>query len=154
MCKIFNLKHGGLWRVVYISRYVRIKKYWTKVVQTENIIIKSLYDVMMKQMKKGVINWASKVKYLLDTYGFTYVWNAQNSINHDYFLNTFKKRLVDDFIQKWHVSVNNSKSLVLYRNVKTLFSYEPYFNLLPHKYRNALVKIRLSAHQLKIETGM
>ena len=65
-----------------ISRYVRIK-YWTKVVQTENIIMKSLYDVMMQQMKKSVVNWASKVKYLLDTYGFSYLWNAQNSINHD-----------------------------------------------------------------------
>ena len=65
-----------------ISRYVRIK-YWTKVVQTENIIMKSLYDVMMQQMKKSVVNWASKVKYLLDTCGFSYLWNAQNSINHD-----------------------------------------------------------------------
>ena len=44
-----------------ISRYVRIIKYWTKVIQTENIIIKSLYDIMMQQMKKCVVNWASKV---------------------------------------------------------------------------------------------
>ena len=102
---------------LYISRYVRIIKYWTKVIQTETIITKSLYDVMMQQMKKCVVSWASKVKYLLDTYGFSYVWNAQNSINHDYFLYTFKKRLVDEFIQKWHVSVKNSKSLVLYRYV-------------------------------------
>ena len=71
---------------------------------------------------------------------FSYVWNAQNSINLGNFLNTFKRRLVDEFIQKWHVSVDNTKSLVLYKNVKTMFSYEPYFNLLPHKYRNALVK--------------
>ena len=63
--------YGELGRYpLYISRYVRIIKYWTKVVQTENIIIKSLYDVMMQQMKKGEVNWASKVKYLLDTHVF------------------------------------------------------------------------------------
>ena len=55
---------------LYISRYERIIKYWTKVIQTENITIKSLYDIMVQQMKKCVVNWASKVKYLLNIYCF------------------------------------------------------------------------------------
>ena len=31
----------------------------------------------MQQMKKVVAHLESKVKYLLDTFGFSYVWNAQ-----------------------------------------------------------------------------
>ena len=37
---------------LYISIYVRTIRYWTKVIQTENIIIKSLYDTMIQQRKK------------------------------------------------------------------------------------------------------
>ena len=91
---------------LYISRYVRIITYWTKVIQTENMIIKLLYDIMMQQMKKSVNYSASMVKYLLDL--VFYVCNAQNSIHLGNFLNTFKKRLVDEFIQRWHVRFSNS----------------------------------------------
>ena len=45
--------YGELGRYpLYISIYVRTIIYWTKVIQTENMIIKSLYDTMIQQRKK------------------------------------------------------------------------------------------------------
>ena len=57
----------------------------------------------------------------------------------------FQQRLLDCFTQKWHSDLQENSALVLYKHFKVDFSYEPYLNFYPTKFRVALSKLRLSA---------
>lgn len=106
-------------------------------------------------MEQGANNWAGNVKYLLSKYGFQYVWeNPTNIRNTNVFINSFKRRVQDEFLQEWFTSIGNSSKLVLYKEIKSSFGYESYLDtILTKKCRSILTKIRLSSHNLKVETG-
>ena len=66
--------YGELGRYpLYISRYARIMKFWCQIHDSDNILINSLYDSLLAECSRGMNNWASSVKKLLDNYGFSYV---------------------------------------------------------------------------------
>ena len=96
---------------------------------------------------------ASCVKSLLDNYGFSFVWTNPFSVNLETFYLNFKQRVIDTFKQSWLNDIANSRSLILYKNFKQTFEFEYYLNVLPSKLRIALSRLRLSSHQLQIETG-
>ena len=90
---------------------------------------------------------------LFDMYGFSHIWLTQHVTNLENFHIVFKQRVIYEFIQNWHVHIDNSKLLLLYKNLKEHFLPEFYINVLPPKLRTVITKIRISAHQLRIETG-
>ena len=146
--------YGELGRYpLFITRYVRIVKYWARIVNSENILIVHLYNSLVDACNKGVNNWAKGVRSLLDTYGFSYVWNNPNSVNLKTFYLVFKQRVVDVFKQNWFNDIARNGTLVLYKEFKQCFEYENYLTELPSKLRIPLAKLRLSSHQLLIETG-
>ena len=49
--------------------------------------------------------------------------------------------------------MENSTSLILYKNYKLTFELETYLCFLPMKFRVALTRFRLAAHSLRIVTG-
>ena len=63
------------------------------------------------------------------------------------------ERVIDVFKQEWLHKISVRGSLTLYKYVKHSLEIEYYLDVLPGKQRYALSKLRLSAHQLKIETG-
>ena len=141
--------YGKLGRFpLYISRYVRVIKYWIKLMKSDKALIKELYSDMMVDVNRGLKYWASRVKMLLDMYGFSQVWLTQHETNLDNFHIVFKQRVMDEFIQNWHVHIDKSKSLILYKTLKEHFLHEFYINLSPLKLRTAITKIRIYAHQL------
>jgi hypothetical protein len=147
--------YGELGRVpLYISRYVRIIKYWCKIVQSGNIIIQRLYETMLDHDNNAIVKtWAHNVKTLLDINGFAYVWCNPHSVNMSTFHLLFKQRLVDAFIQDWNSKICNASSLTYYRHYKPVFELEMYLNKLPRKCRTALCRLRLASHKLRIVTG-
>ena len=98
-------------------------------------------------------NWAKKVKTLLDTYGFSYVWHDPFSIDIFNFHRVFKQRIIDVFFQSWHNSISTSPSLHSYQYFKSMICYENYLDFVPKKFRISLTQLRLSAHSLRIEAG-
>ena len=86
-------------------------------------------------------------------FGFTNIWINPGLYDLKHFPYIFKQRLLDCFTQKWHSDLQENRALVLYKHFKVDFSYEPYLNFYPTKFRVALSKLRLSAHSLLIETG-
>ena len=101
----------------------------------------------------GKKNWASNVKTLLDNFGFSYVWDNPFTVNLKNFHLTFKDRVIDVFKQEWFNKISLSGSLTLYKDFKQSFGIENYLDVLPSKLRINISKLRLSAHQLRIETG-
>jgi hypothetical protein len=81
------------------------------------------------------------------------VFETANITNSNYFLCEFKCRLIDTFKQEWFGNMNRSSVLDMYRIFKTSLEYEYYLDLLPKNLRVYFVKLRASAHPLRIQTG-
>ena len=146
--------YGDLGRYpLYIQRYVRIIKFWCRIVSSDNILVSYLYNNMVEACGKGAKNWASNVKTLLDTYGFSYAWCNPGLINLKTFHLLFKERVIDVFKQSWVNDINRSSSLMLYKDFKGELVYERYLDILPYKLRIGISQLRLAAHQLRIVTG-
>ena len=66
----------------------------------------------------------------------------------------FKNRLIDCFKQKWYADITDSRILYYYKHIKTTFGYEHYLDKIVNpKLRSVLKKLRISAHNLRVETG-
>lgn len=116
-------------------------------------LLKEVYNLCLSDCNNGKSNWLTKVKNLLYQYGFNYVWDDPTIVNSKSFIPLFKQRLIDTFIQSWHVDKENSGVLTLYTNLKDTFLYEPYLDILPSNLRLFISKIRMSSHSLRIQTG-
>ena len=117
--------------------------------------VKIVYNMMLSdcELLPNKINWASRVKHILDSLGFNYVWLQQEIGNEKYFLEVVKQRLTDNFVQNWHSRLENSSRATFYNNI-ALFQLQPYLNNLNvFKYSQAMTKLRVSSHRLHIEAG-
>ena len=77
--KILNVKlstsnvgvYGDLGRYpLYISRYVRMLKYWFKLLYTDNCVLRTIFDVSQYDCALGKKNWVQNIKYLLYSHGY------------------------------------------------------------------------------------
>ena len=95
------------------------------------------------------------VKSLLYDYGLMYAWDQPQLIgNPNIFLFDFKRRVEDDFVQKWFSSIRNSNKLTLYKELKKCFEFEDYLQYISSRQNRVfLTKLRVSAHSLRVETG-
>jgi hypothetical protein len=146
--------YGELGRYpLYINRYVRIIKFWCKLINTDNIILRKIYELSLSDCYKGKKNWVSNVKEMLNMYGLSEYFFENNIVDSKSFPKLFKQRIIDNYIQTWHSSLENNSVLELYKNCKELFSYENYLNILPKNLRFYITRIRMSAHTLRVQTG-
>ena len=135
-----------------ISRKIRIVKYWIKLLNTENIILKSLYEDMLENI--DCRNWLSQVRDLLFSLGFGYVWYNQCVPNRKLFLAQLNTVLNDFFIQEMNSYFENSNKCYLYRYLTDTHMIQYYIRKsLPDKYLFSLTQFRLSSHELMIEKG-
>jgi len=124
---LYGYIYGELGRYpLYINRYNRIIKFWCKIIYSDNIIIKKLYEIMLLSPND---NWAKQVKLLLDSYGFTYVWINPDSVNLKTFHVLLKKCVLDNFKQAWWQNIYNNGTLCTYINLKRSLSIEAYYIL-------------------------
>ena len=78
---------------LYISRYLRILKYWFRLNQTDNISMQTVYKISYEDCLKGKKRCVSNVKKLLYDYGFNCVFDNQAVVNV-VFLSMFKQRII------------------------------------------------------------
>ena len=138
---------------LYIVRHVKIMKYWFKVMNTENIILRNVYDCAYKQCIEGRKNWVSEIKKMLTESEFSYFWEDPLSVSQKEFALIFKQRLIDNFIQGCFATISTSPSLHLYKYLKENCSYETYLDILPSGLKTLIFKLRTSSHSLRIQTG-
>jgi len=68
--------YGELGRYpLYINRFIRMLKYWFKIILSNNIILHTVYNMNVEECHKGHINWVSHIKKLFTDYGYEYVLN-------------------------------------------------------------------------------
>ena len=75
-------------------------------------------------------------------------------MNPNIIISMFKQRLIDNFMQQWSIDVGNNNVLCLYKHFKINLAYENCLDCCKYKkFRESLTQLRLSSHQLRIETG-
>ena len=67
-------------------------------------------------------------------------------------ISELKGRLTDQYLQKWTEELCNVSKMRTYRSYKSELVMESYL-LLPLHLRTALLRFRISCHQLRIEIG-
>jgi len=146
--------YGELGRYpLFIHRYMRIVQYWFKIAASDNIIIKTVYNIGVSDYARGCRNWIYNIKKLLDDYGFSYVFNSVHDIDFKFFKPIIKSRIIDSYKQNWHRTLEDSSMLDIYRTFKSNLEYEIYLDLVPKHLRFYLCRLRLSVHPLRIQTG-
>ena len=142
---------------LYIKRHTRIIKYWLQLFneKKDNCILKNVMMYRRKLVNNiKCDNWSYKVRYILESAGFAEVWMYPESVNTNVFLPVLLLRLQDMYISNWRRDMNLCSSLFLYKELKVDFTIAEYLQRLNNfKLRNVISKIRLSSHNLFIETG-
>ena len=152
-----NFIYGELGRLpLKLQRLPCIIKYWIKITRTDDRkYIKLVYKQMLNDINTNdeTTNWTSKIKNLLNTMGFGYVWLNQGVENEHMFMNIFRQRIQDIFIQNWENDLSNMSRATTYNLFKS-FEFQEYLNKISiKKYRISLTKLRVSSHKLEIESG-
>ena len=115
--------YGDLGRYpLYVNRYIRMLNYWFKLVSTENIILKKVYEQSLNNCSKGHRNWVYHIKLMLENHGFADIFNNVHTINPKEFVHIFKQRVIDTFKQEWFGDMNRISILDMYRMFKGIFS--------------------------------
>ncbi|MEW8548622.1 MAG: reverse transcriptase family protein [Candidatus Thiodiazotropha sp.] len=97
--------------------------------------------------------WISHIKQILTDVGRYDIWINQNALNSYNIKYTVKRILMDQFLQSWRSSLNNSSKGKNFNVFKDSIELEVYFKLLPtHLYVN-MVRFRTGNHKMPIEIG-
>ena len=109
---------------------------------------------MLKQLDDaGKRTLASCIRELLFSYGFGYVWVAQVG-NESNFIQLFKTRIKDCYLQIWKSNLDNSPKALHYKYFKPDLCSELYLDIdLSYVLRTTLSSFRCSTHTLMIEKG-
>ena len=147
--------YGDLGRYpMCIARYCRLITYWCKLVTSDNIILRTVYNQAVTDSDNGFKNWISNIKNLLNDCSFSDVFNKDvyDPLYLKQFPKVFKQRAINCFIQDWLSSVQNSAALKDYSLIKHTFGYEPYLDISSRDMRIYFTRLRFSTLNIRIES--
>ena len=134
-----------------VQRKYQILKYWTKLIETENCILRAVYDMTWTScVENDIQNWLSEIREILIDIGMAEVWQQQRIDNEKLFLYVAKQSLKDLAYQKIDRFINDSNKCIFYKHVYNCnILFQPYLNVgVLQKYKKIIAKFRLSAHAL------
>lgn len=135
---------------------LRLVSFWARLITSEeHRLRRTMYSILLKHYNDGtfVSPWLRSIKNILDSCGFSHIWETQTFPSQVWIVNAVKLRLRDQWIQQWRSDVMMMNKCVNYRIFKTELCFENYLIELPYKYRKALAKLRMSNHKLPVEKG-
>ena len=139
--------YGDLGRYpLYINSSVNCLRYWFKLLEMDNKrITYSAYQMLLDSDKDGKYCWVSKIREILCETGFSFVWLQQGVGDTKHFLQIFRQRLVDMFIQEWSGTIRDRERYDAYRTFKTVFEKEKYISDIEiYCFRVAISQIRFN----------
>ena len=136
---------------ILVLSAVRCISYWFRLCYLpRNRLASKAYHMLKALDERGKTTWVTHVKNLLCSTGFGFVWISQQVGNQKAFLNTFKQRLIDCFMQQWHEKISSRPRYTLYNSFKSALEPEKYFDVIYSKYvRNMYIRFRSGVTELK-----
>ena len=109
---------------------LRLILFWHKLITGKNKLSGIVYSLMLQLQlsNRTELKWLSHIKTVLENTGFSNLWMHQYTctFNRNYLKYILKRRLQDQFIQKWFQEISNSSRGETYSIFKTEWSLEPY----------------------------
>jgi hypothetical protein len=130
ICTPNNMIYGDLGRYpLYRNSSINTIRYWLKLHgMDQNRLPHQAYKMLLELDFKGKKCWVSNVRDILCETGFGIVWLQQSIGDIKMFLNVFKQRLVDMFIQSWSGVIRDRDRYTEYRTFKAIFEREKYLS--------------------------
>ena len=162
--KILGVKKSAASMMIYselgrlpleIERTCRMVKYFFKLRNTENCILRNIYSEMYTQCltEPNSKCWLSSIRDTLFSVGLGYVW-SEGYGNEKVVLLQLRQRLKDIFIQNMFSFFNSSSKCRIYKYICHGLDLQPYLTKpIPDQYKECISKFRLSCHMLEIERG-
>ena len=144
-----NFICGELGRVpVRNHRLVSAIRYWFKIVHDDVKYIKLVYNMMLEDFERlpEKLSWAKSVKVLLENLGFGHIWLMQGVGDVTMFLNVFKQRLTDHFIQSWNADISNSSRANTYSLIAD-FNVPKFVELLQSDNKNVIKNLSVYVYK-------
>ena len=140
---------------LFIDSTASVIRYWFTLQRMEmNRIPRQAHDMLCNAMSgcsDDRNNWALQVKRVLDNYGFSHVWTNGGVGNEKFFLKTFRRRMIDCYLQHWNSKLNGSERFEIYRSFKSSLHPEVYLTQLTiSKFRTSFTRFRMGINDLKI----
>jgi hypothetical protein len=128
--------------------------YWTHIVNSnDRSLLKQTYLELTKRNDTPNNEWISAVQGFLTSAGYKHIWQNQGTFSAGKLKHSLSIYIENAFRSFWkRTTSQNSAKLLFYKTIATDFEFQPYL-LLPKEDREAMTKIRISAHDLEIERG-
>ena len=118
----------------------------------EDSIVKQALRISIDLHLNGKTSFYSNIMKMVDYYDLNYDFSS-NSLS-DSIVNRYIGIMKNKYVSYWNQTLQQSQKLSFYCTVKDDYSTSPYLVLTRKNLsRKALVKFRISSHQLRIETG-
>lgn len=139
---------------MYFSIILSIVKYLHRLENTSNLLLKEAYCLSKALHNKGTQTWYTSAIYILRLLNIN-ITSCRN-MSENQLVCMVKKYLIKCFKTFWYKQREGKSTdgkLDTYFSIKKEFNAEPYLMLETFHVRKAISKLRLSAHNLLIETG-
>ena len=141
-----------------INLLLHALKYWSnfRKCDTKTLVYQS-YLECHRLILKNQINWLGPIKQILNVNGFNENWNNMGALNKNKFILQIEKVLKTQYEEQWSKNIQSNPTeskLRTYARFKKKFEPENYvFAIKNYEKRKYFSKLRVSAHDLHIETG-
>jgi hypothetical protein len=134
----------------------KLISFWLHIIEShDDSLLKQVYTSMTAQLtQKGQGNkWLTFIRDILESLGFKHVWNNQSTLSPAKLKHSLQEKIKSLYCELWakRTKENNSK-LAFYSSITSQFGFQKYL-LLPREHRQAMTKLRISAHDLEVERG-
>ena len=140
---------------IFVACIIKSVKFWLKIISLPvESLLGSCYALNYRQCQLGKTNWASKIRDILNGYGFGWIWENQSVPDSVACVSIFSERVKDCEFQRWSSQVCNMSKLGLYCKYKEDKQEELYLSLpIPRRLRRDLARFRTASHNLEVEMG-
>ena len=120
-------------------------KYWHFMnTQSCNVLLKCALQSELGRQS----TWVQSIGYLLKTSGLGYIWEDLYCVSTKYLYQLFKRRLSDQYLQKWFM--NNPYTAIGLKELKSQYVFSEYLSLVQSpNIRSILAKLRVNTNVLK-----
>ena len=138
-------------------RLIRMFKFWFKLLTSENCILREIYSAMLIECENPTPprnNWLFNIKEELSRLGLAYLWHEQAILSSDVHFPVIRQRIIDHCVQSLFADMCVSQKCVVYKHLVDHFCLQFYLcKPIPVICKKQICKIRLSSHNLFIESG-
>ena len=137
-------------------RKLRIIKYWLKLKNTKNCILKSSFEYLCHEFhtKSNCKNWIAYVFNTLSEIGLRDLFLEYNHLDAKLIFPIVKQRIIDIYKQSLITEISSSSKCFMYKHLIDHIDLQTYLKKpIYNQYKKCITRLRLSSHCLSIETG-